>query len=383
MTVLHVFNGSILTADAVLHEARITIEGERIVAMEAPASDRDESPVDESIDLAGGWMLPGFIDAQVNGGGGVLFNDTPTPEGIAAIGAAHARYGTTAFLPTLISAEPSVIARGLDAVDEAIAAGVPGVVGIHVEGPFINPRRKGIHAEERLIRLDAETMALLTRPRRGRVLVTLAPELADPADLARLVAAGVILCAGHSDATVEEAASGFANGITGVTHLFNAMAPLHHRAPGLIGAAFDDDAVWCGLIADGVHVVPSVLRLTLKAKSPERIMLVTDAMPGVGNEGAPFHLDGHEIFVRDGICTDAAGTLAGSGLDMAGAVRNMVEMTGIAVPVAARMAAATPAGFLGLDGDRGALRPGARADLALLDSALRPMQTWIGGRRVA
>jgi MFS family permease len=155
------------------------------------------------------------------------------------------------------------------------------------------------------------------------------------------------------------------------------------RGYGLIGAAFDDDAVWCGVIADGVHVLPSVLRLTLKAKSPERVMLVTDAMPGVGNEGAPFHLDGHEIFVRDGICTDAAGTLAGSGLDMAGAVRNIVAMTGIAVPVAARMAAATPAAFLGLGGDYGSLEPGYRADFALLDSALRPTQTWIGGRRFA
>ncbi|GLK44949.1 MULTISPECIES: N-acetylglucosamine-6-phosphate deacetylase [Novosphingobium] len=379
MTVLHVFNGYIPTADAVLSEARITMEGERIVSIAAFGQER----ADDRIDLARGWMLPGFIDVQVNGGGGVLFNDTPTLEGIAAIGAAHARYGTTAFLPTLISADPSVIARGLDAVDEAIAAGVPGVVGIHVEGPFINPRRKGIHAEERLIPLDDKTMALLTRPRRGRVMVTLAPELADPADLTKLVAAGVILSAGHSDATSEQAADGFAHGITGVTHLFNAMAPLHHRAPGLVGAAFDNDEVWCGLIADGVHVVPSILRLTLKAKSPERIMLVTDAMPGVGNNGAPFHLDGHEIFVRDGICTDAAGTLAGSGLDMASAVRNVVAMTGIAVPVAARMAAATPAAFLGLAGDYGALQPGYRADFALLDSELKPVQTWIGGRRFA
>lgn len=379
MMILHVFNGHIPVPNAVLSEARITIEGDRIVAIDAFG----QGQADESIDLEQGWLLPGFIDAQVNGGGGVLFNDTPTPEGIAAIGAAHVRYGTTAFLPTLISAEPSVIARGLDAVDEAIVAGVPGVVGIHVEGPFINPRRKGIHAEERLIPLGEETMALLTAPRKGRVMVTLAPELADPTDLAKLAAAGVILSAGHSDATAEQAASGFAHGITGVTHLFNAMAPLHHRAPGLIGAAFDDDAVWCGVIADGVHVLPSVLRLTLKAKSPERVMLVTDAMPGVGNEGAPFHLDGHEIFVRDGICTDAAGTLAGSGLDMAGAVRNIVAMTGIAVPVAARMAAATPAAFLGLGGDYGSLEPGYRADFALLDSALRPTQTWIGGRRFA
>lgn len=321
--------------------------------------------------------MPGFIDTQVNGGGGVLFNDSPSVEGIAAIGAAHARFGTTGFLPTLISAAPEVIARALDAVDEAILAGVPGVLGIHIEGPFINAARKGIHVAGRLRRLDAAMLDVLTRPRRGKVLLTLAPERVALEDIAALASAG------HSDATEAEARAGFAAGITGVTHLFNAMSPLHHRAPGLVGAALDEDSVWCGLIADGVHCLPTALRLVLKAKPGAKVMLVTDAMPGIGNGGAPFVLDGREIFVRDGICTDAAGTLAGSGLDMASAVRNLVAMTGCKLSPASCMASGSPAEFLGLGDERGTLAPGQRADFVVLDSALAPLRTWIGARRIA
>jgi hypothetical protein len=201
-------------------------------------------------------------------------------------------------------------------------------------------------------------MDLLTRPRKGVVMLTLAPELADPADLVRLAAAGVILSAGHTDASLEQALDGFAHGVRGVTHLYNAMSPLLHRAPGMVGAALTHDETYCGIIADGVHVAGTALKLALKAKGTQRLMLVTDAMPGVGNGGKPFLLDGREIFVKDGICTDAAGTLAGSGLDMAGAVRNMVALTGCAVAAASRMASATPADFLRLNHDLGTLAAG-------------------------
>lgn len=382
MTRLHVFNGHVACDGEVTQEAVLVLAEDRIADIETGSDIRPDT-CDQSLDLEGGWLLPGFIDTQVNGGGGVLFNDCPTLEGIAAIGAAHAAFGTTAFLPTLVSAQPETIARALEALDAGIERGIPGLVGIHVEGPFINPRRKGIHAEENLRRLDPALMDLLTTPRRGKVVVTLAPELADPADLERLSAAGVILSAGHSDATVEQARAGFAHGITGVTHLFNAMTPLHHRAPGLIGAALDDDAVWCGLIADGLHLAPEIVRLAVRVKGRERIMLVTDAMPPVGNGGKPFHLNGEEISVRDGRCTDAKGTLAGSGLDMAAAVRNTVHFTGLDVASAAEMATASPASFLGLASRQGRLAAGLRADFVLLDTDLVPRQTWIGGKPVA
>ncbi|WP_206244726.1 N-acetylglucosamine-6-phosphate deacetylase [Novosphingobium terrae] len=380
MTCLFLHNGHILAGQEILSAARLELKDGRIAAITPATVGADD---DHRIDLGGGWLLPGFVDTQVNGGGGVLFNDEPTVAGIAAIGAAHAQYGTTAFLPTLISDRPVVIAKALDAVDAAIEAGIPGVLGAHIEGPFINPKRKGIHLEERLIRLDPEVMELLTRPRKGVVMLTLAPELADPADLERLAAAGVILSAGHTDASLEQALDGFAHGVRGVTHLYNAMSPLLHRAPGMVGAALTSDETFCGLIADGVHVAGAALKLALKAKGVERLMLVTDAMPGVGNGGKPFLLDGREIFVKDGICTDASGTLAGSGLDMAGAVRTMVALSGCDVASASRMASATPAEFLRLGHDLGTLAAGQRADFVMLDAGLNAVQTWIGGRPVA
>lgn len=376
MTAFHVHGGHVLAGEAVLPAARIEVAAGRIVAIAAP--DPADGPADVTIDLAGGWLLPGFIDTQVNGGGGVLFNDNPSVDSIAAIGAAHARFGTTGFLPTLISDAPEAIAGALDAVDVAIAAGVPGVLGIHIEGPFINAARKGIHDADKLRQLDPETIDILMRPRAGRVMLTLAPERVDPADLARL-APHVLLSAGHSDADYETATAAFAQGVRGATHLFNAMSPFTHRAPGLVGAVLDDDAVWCGIIADGVHAVPAALRLALRVKGPDRLMLVTDAMPNVGNGDTPFMLDGRQITVRDGICRDAAGTLAGSGLDMARALRNIIAATGAPVADAARMAAATPAAFLGLGSERGTLAVGLRADFVVLDAGLNPVQTWCGG----
>ncbi|MFS0772596.1 N-acetylglucosamine-6-phosphate deacetylase [Sphingomonas sp. 1P08PE] len=377
MTVLRFTGGHVVAADAVLGGVAITLAGDRIAALEAAAGGAG------AIDLAGGWLMPGFVDTQVNGGGGVLFNNAITVDAIAAIGAAHAAYGTTAFLPTLISEGPDRIAAALDAVDDAIAAGVPGVVGAHIEGPVLNPARKGIHDAARFQSLDPELLALLTRPRRGRVMVTLAPERTDPAAIAALVAAGVIVSAGHSEASYPVALAAFDAGLSGITHLFNAMPPMRQRDPGLVGAALDDPRPWCGLIVDRVHVEPSVLRIALASRGTERMMLVTDAMSSVGAVDKDFVLQGRPIAVADGICRFADGTLAGSDLDMATAVANTVADLRVAPAVAARMAAANPAAFLGLAHERGSLSPGLRADWVQLDAAFRPVATWIGGERIA
>ncbi len=371
-------NGTIVTPDALLNGATITIDGDRIVSITAV-----DTPATDAIDLAGGWLLPGFIDTQVNGGGGVLLNDEPTVAGIAAIGAAHAPYGTTAFMPTLISDTPDVIAATLDAMDAAILAGVPGVVGAHIEGPWINPSRKGIHDPAKFRLLDDAMIELLIRPRKGRVMVTLAPELTDPASIARLVAGGVIVSAGHTDADYETIVAALAAGMTGITHLFNAMSPLLHRAPGVVGAALDDRSAYCGLIADGLHVHDAALRLALNARPHDRLMLVSDAMPSVGAVDKDFRLQGRLIHVEDGKCFGEDGTLAGSDLDMAGAVRNLVARTQADVPTAAAMAATYPAAFLGLSHERGALAPGLRADWVALTADLKPAGTWIGGHLVA
>lgn len=374
---LSIGNGHVVTADGVFDAARIVVDGDIIVRIETGDAVRRMTP---DIDLNGGWLVPGFIDTQVNGGAGVLFNDHVDVEGIRAIGAAHAHFGTTAFLPTLISDEVSRIEVALDAVDQAISARVPGVLGVHIEGPFINEARKGIHDATVIRRIDDEIVTLLTRPRKGKVMLTIAPEFCDLTDLARLTAAGVIVSMGHSNATYDEAMAAIATGVSGVTHLFNAMSPLAHRAPGLVGAALDSRDCFCGLIVDGAHVHDAAVRIAIAAKGGDRIMLVTDAMPSVGAQSKDFLLQGKLISVKSGICRYEDGTLAGSDLDMAAAVRNTIRMTGLDVPTVAGMASATPAEFLGLGPLYGTLAVGKRADWVWLDAALHPCGTFIGGQ---
>jgi len=373
-------NGRVVTPGGSLYGADITTDGDRIVAVGAVASG---TQADAETDLADGWLMPGFIDTQVNGGGGVLFNDAPTVAGIRAIGAAHAPFGTTGYLTTLISDDPDKIAQALDATDTAIDQGVPGVLGVHIEGPFLNVARKGIHDASKFRRLDPEMIALLTRPRRGVVMLTLAPELADPADLRTLADAGVILSAGHTDATYEQVGTALAAGLRGFTHLYNAMSPLMHRAPGVVGAALDDQTAWCGLIVDGAHLHPSVIRIALRARPLDRFMLVTDAMPTVGMTDKRFLLGGRPIRVENGVCVNDDGTLAGCDLDMATAVRNLVHTTDTAPETAAAMAATNPAAFLRLSDDRGALAPGLRADWVVLDADFTALVTVIGGKSIS
>ena len=326
-----------------------------------------------------GDLLPGFIDLQVNGGGGTLFNDDPTVEGIARIGQAHRRFGTTGFLPTLISDGLDVVARAIAAVDAAIAQGVPGVLGIHLEGPFLNPAKKGIHDAARFRTLDAAAIDLLSSLRRGRTLVTLAPECAPRGAIRALVDRGVVVAAGHSAGSHADMQAALAEGMSGFTHLFNAMTPLTSREPGVVGAALDSRESWCGVIADGHHVHPACLRIALAAKGADRLALVTDAMPTVGWDQRAFMLAGQRIVAADGRCTAADGTLAGSDLDMATAVRNAVAMMGVDLATAARMASAVPAAVLGMADERGAVAPGLRADLVLVDDRGMVMETWIEG----
>ena len=373
---LGVANGGIVTGRQVLDAATITVADGRISAID-PGIDGNPD-----IDLEGGWLLPGFIDTQVNGGGGVLFNDDISVAGIAAIGGAHARFGTTAFLPTLISDSPDRIEAALNAVDDAIAARVPGVVGVHIEGPFINPAKRGIHEEDRIRALEPALAGLLSRPRRGRVVLTLAPEQVRPEHIAALVAQGVIVCAGHTNAGYDDVKAAIDAGLSGFTHLFNAMSPLTHRAPGVVGAALDAPDCWCGLIVDNAHLHPATVRIAIRAKGADRIMLVTDAMPSVGTDARSFILQGKRIEVHDGICTYEDGTLAGSDLDMATAFRNTAQITGLAPPEVARMASEAPAAFLGLSASHGSLAAGKRADWVVLDRSLRLRQTWIGGERL-
>jgi len=370
-------NGRVLQPEGFSRDTCVLIEQGRIAAL-LPASDarvRAAAPYD----LAGGLLLPGFIDVQVNGGGGVLFNDAPSVEAIRAIGAAHRRFGTTGFLPTLISADLDVVARAMAAVRGAIDAGVPGVLGIHIEGPFLNIARKGVHDPAKLRELEPSALGLLTSLRDARTLVTLAPEMTTPAIIERLVAAGVVVSAGHTNATYAEIHAALAHGLSGFTHLFNAMSQLTGREPGAVGAALDDQASWCGIIVDGEHIDPVVLRIAMKCKPHDRFMLVTDAMPSVGTGAASFELQGRRVSVRGQTCVDEDGRLAGSNLDMASCVRNAVSMLGVPLEQAVRMASTVPAQFLGLN-DSGRIAAGARANLVLTDAELNVRETWIDGR---
>lgn len=378
MTTLRFTGGTVVGADGCWPGAELTVADGRIAAL-VPLGAGESG----GIDLRGGWLMPGFVDTQVNGGGGVLFNDETSVDGIRAIAAAHAAFGTTALLPTLISDNPDRVALAMAASDAAIAAGVDGAIGVHIEGPVLNPARKGIHDAARFRPLDDELLAILTRPHRGTVMVTLAPEQVEPRRIAALVAAGVRVSAGHSEATHAQAVAAFDAGLTGVTHLFNAMPAMRQREPGLVGAALDDPRPWCGLIVDGVHVAPAVLRVALRARPAERMMLVTDAMPSVGAADKDFVLQGRRIRVRDGMCVHEDGTLAGADLDMAAAVARTVGSLGIGPARAAAMASTNPAAFLGRGQERGAIATGLRADLAQLDAAFGPVATWIGGRPVA
>lgn len=366
-----------ILADDVLAEGKaLLIDGGRIEAIvEASAIPAGY----DARDLGGGLLAPGFIDTQVNGGGGVLFNDAPTAEAIAAIGAAHRRFGTTGYLPTLISTDLATVEASVEAARAAIAGAVPGVLGIHIEGPFLSAERAGIHDASLFRRIDEPAIKLLTSLKVGRTLVTLAPEACGSDVVHRLTEAGVIVSAGHTNATYAVVREALGQGLRGFTHLFNAMSPLTSRQPGVVGAALEDIDAWCGLIVDGRHVDPVVLKIALRCRPLNRFMLVTDAMACVGDQVTSFYLQGRRIEVRDGACYDEAGTLAGSNLDMASALRNAMSLLGLDLAQASRLASRNPAEFLGLGHELGRIAPGYRADLVLLDDALQVRDTWIGG----
>lgn len=330
-------------------------------------------------DLAGALLVPGFIDVQVNGGGGALFNAAPTVEAIRTIGAAHRRFGTTGFLPTLISDSMEVMRAALAAVEQAFEEGVPGLLGIHLEGPYLAPARKGVHDPKWFHAPGEEELALLCAPHRGVRLLTLAPERVPHETIARLAAAGVLVNAGHTAADHATVRAALAAGVRGFTHLFNAMTPFGSREPGVVGAALDDPGSWCGLIVDGCHVHPASLRAAIAAKPRGKMLLVTDAMPPVGAADPSYVLNGETITVKDGICRTADGVLAGSALDMASAVRNAVQLLGLPLDEAVRMASSYPADFLGLGASHGRIAVGCRADLVVMDADCRVQHSWIGG----
>lgn len=371
-----IFLGKQESGNTWLSNHAVIISGEKIIAL--CESNNLPAGVTNTIDLQGQRLIPGLIDTQVNGGGGALLNDAPTVETIRTMGEAHRKFGTTGFYPTLISDDLSVVAKAIEAVRQAIAEKVPGVLGIHLEGPFLNPERKGVHDASKFKIIDEAAFELLTSLKVGKTLITIAPELTTPEMITRLVKAGVVVAAGHSAANYEQTKTALAAGVSSFTHLFNAMTPLTSREPGMVGAILEDKNSWCGIIVDGYHVHPATLKVAHQAKAAGKMVLVTDAMPSVGATDKNFMLGGELIQCKNGKLTTATGTLAGSDLDMLAAVKNTVEMVGIDLDEAIQMATQYPADMMG-ESDLGAIKVGHKASMILIDDNFQQLRSWIDG----
>ncbi|MEL4389874.1 N-acetylglucosamine-6-phosphate deacetylase [Shewanella xiamenensis] len=330
-----------------------------------------------------GTLVPGFIDVQVNGGGGALFNTSPTVACIETIGKAHARFGTTGFLPTLITDNVQVMAKAADAVALAVAQKSAGVLGVHFEGPHLSVPKKGVHPQGFIREITEAELAIFCRQDLGIRVVTLAPENVSPEVIRLLVESGVKVCLGHSNADYDTVVAALKAGATGFTHLYNAMSPLGSREPGVVGAAIESETAWCGLIVDGHHVHPAAARVALRAKPRGKVMLVTDAMPPVGlDDETSFELFGTQVLRVGDRLNAVTGELAGCVLDMASAVHNTVSMLGLPLGEALRMASLYPAEFLGIAESVGRLAVGQRADLVLLDNQHKVLANYIAGNAV-
>lgn len=336
-------------------------------------------------ELHGGILAPGFVDLQINGGGGLMLNDRPDAVTVARMAAANAGLGATTILPTLITDTPEVTRCAVDAVAEAIATGVPGIAGIHLEGPHLSLARKGAH-DPKLIRPMGEgdlQFLLETARRLPRLLLTLAPESVTPAQIEHLAAAGIILSLGHTDCSYATARAFADAGARVATHLFNAMSPIGNREPGLVGAVLDDGRISAGLIADAVHVHPAAIRAALAAKrGPGEIFLVTDAMAPAGTDLKSFELNGRTIRRENGKLTLADGTLAGADLDFPRALRVLRDEIGLPLDRSLRMATLAPARVIGLHERCGRIAVGMSADMVHLSDALELKAVWQGGEPV-
>ena len=359
-------------------DAAVLVAGEHVLGLCSLADIPGDAEATELVEL----LAPGFIDVQVNGGGGVLLNASPTPDGLKTIVAGHRATGTTGMMPTVVSDSRDVAEAAVAAVRRLRAEGELSVLGIHLEGPYLAPEKRGVHAASKLRPLDEDDLNWLISLTDLRVLLTVAPEVVSAEQIARLTQAGIIVSGGHSQASFETTRGAIDAGLTGFTHLFNAMPAVSAREPGILSAALTDRETWAGIIADGHHVHPANIRLAVAGKSPDRIMLVSDAMPTVGADSPCFQLYRETITVENGRLVNSEGKLAGSAIGMSEAVAYSHRTVGIELSDCLRMASTNPARFLGMDDQLGRLSPGYRADLVALDDDLSVSASWVAGRQV-
>lgn len=367
----------IFTGESFLDDHAVIIENGRVAAV-VPRRDVRVASVQE---LGGGLLAPGFIDVQVNGGGGALLNETPSAETVAAIASRHRQFGTVGLLPTVITDAPHIILRAAESVAQAMAQGIPGVLGIHIEGPFLDAARKGAHVGRFIREMEPGDLDQIRGiASRIPVMLTLAPNRVEPDMVKALAECGVLVSLGHSDASYAEAQRAIEAGARAFTHLYNAMSQMNGREPGMAGAALAGRESYVGIIADGHHVHDAALKVAIAAKTPSRIMLVTDAMPSAAGGPPSFDLQGREVKLSGGRLELSDGTLAGSNLTMDAAVRHCVTKLGVDLAQALRMASLNPAGFLRREHELGRIAPGYLASLVHLSDDLTVKATWIGGR---
>jgi len=372
----------IFDGDRVLPDHAVVVSGEQIVSVQPVAELDTATPVEYLGDIL---LSPGFVDLQVNGGGGIMLGDAQCVDDVAQICAAHISLGTTALLPTLITDAPDNTQRVAEIGAAAWKAQVPGFHGLHMEGPHLSAARKGAHDAQLIRPMTDEDLEIYAAVASDlpNLLVTVAPETVPVETITKLVSSGAIVSLGHSGASYDVAISAAGAGATSVTHLFNAMSPLQHRDPGMVGAALNCGSLHVGLIADGVHVDPAAIQLAMRAKQgPGRIYLVTDAMSVAGTEKTRFELGGRTIFRMNGRLTLEDGTMAGADVDFSSSLRVMVNQVGVSLEEALRMATRYPSEVIGRSNQVGTLQAGARSDFIALDNDFGVKAVWLGGTKV-
>lgn len=372
----------VFSADAVFDGTHLH-PGKALIVHDDTVAEQVAGPA-EHIALGAGYLVPGYVDLQVNGGGGVLLNDAPTVEGIETICAAHARLGTAHLLATLITDGPDVTTRAVEAALSA-SGRITGFAGLHLEGPHLSLARKGAHDGALVRPMTEADLTLYTKAAEllPTLKLTVAPEMVTPEQISQLTRAGALVSLGHSDATFAQCTAAIEAGARCVTHLFNAMSQMQGRAPGLVGAALQEGRVAAGLIADGHHVSVAAMQIALRAKQgPGPVFLVSDAMAVAGTQQTGFALNGRDITRRDGRLTLDDGTLAGADLSLSQALRVIHRQVGVPLDAAFAMATSQPAGVIGQDSRIGHLRPGAQADFVWLAPDLTLQGVWRAGRRL-
>lgn len=367
----------IFDGEKIVHDHAVVVEGERIAGVVETA----KLPAGISqINREGGILAPGFIDLQVNGGGGVLLNNAPRRDALNTMTSAHRRYGTTAMMPTIVSDTPQRQRACVEAVLAAISDGNQSVLGVHLEGPFLDPDKRGVHKAGTIRQIQDTDMDWLCSLQMPVIIVTLAPEHTRAGQIRQLTDSGILVCAGHTNAHYEDLSLAIAEGLRGFTHLYNAMRPQSGREPGVVGAALDCETTWVGVIADGHHVHPANIRIVQKAKPRGKTFLVSDAMATVGGSEPFFEIYGETIQEEEGRLVNSEGVLAGSAIGMIDAVRISTELVGISLEESLRMASLYPAEFLQKSTSLGRIVEGFRADLVYFDDNYTVLDSWVAGQ---